>query len=116
MSPRNLQAKPRRDSWKENGKKWIGIGKYNSADIIEVEPLLGEELLHPLEVVPLELDGGALHRAPARELPLEELGQVAEVDVAGIDPLDDRDLFPVPPPVDLHGDPLLFLCYLLTDA
>jgi hypothetical protein len=46
----------------------------------------------------------------------ESLALVAEVDVAGIDALDDRDLLPVPPLVDLHADPLLFLCYLLTDA
>jgi hypothetical protein len=93
-----------------------GRGGNLSGDVIQLVALLGQQVLDPFQVVPLEFDGGALDGAAAGELPLQEFGQFIQVDINGIEAIDDGDLLPIPPSVDLDSDSLLFLGNFFTDA
>ena len=54
--------------------------------------------------------------APAGEFSFHVFGKVLRVDIGRIKPFDNRNLFSVTAFVHFDIDPLLFFCYLLTDA
>lgn len=76
----------------------------------------GEQLLDAIAVVALQLDGIALDGPATGKFSFEMLGEVFKINIRWIKPVDNGNLFPVPALVDFDIDPLLFLCYLLTDT
>ena len=87
-----------------------------SGDIFRAVSFQGEELLDTVTVVALQLDRVSLDRPPAGKFSLHKFRKVFKVNVRGIEAFNHGNLFPVPAFVDFDIDPLLFLCYLLTDT
>ena len=87
-----------------------------SGDIFRAVPFQGEELLDTVAVVALQLDRVPLDRSAAGKFSLHEFRKVFKVNVRGVEAFDYGDFFSVPALVDFDIDPLLFLCYLLTDT
>lgn len=87
-----------------------------SGNVIHAEAFDGQQLLDAVAMVPLQFYGVSLYRSPAGEFSFHEFRQVFEVNVGWVEPFNHGDLFSVTAFIDLDIDPLLFLCYLLTDT
>ena len=85
-------------------------------DIFNAVSPEGEQLLDTIAVVALQLDGITLHGSAAGKFSFEMLGEIFKINIRWIKSVDYGNLFPVSALVDFDIDPLLFLCYLLTDT
>lgn len=87
-----------------------------SGDIIDAVPFHGQQILDPVPVIALQLDGISFDSSTACKLSFHEFREIFKVDISRIEALDHRYFLTVAAFVDLDIDPLLFFCYLLTDT
>ena len=76
----------------------------------------GEELFYAVTVITLKFNRISFHGSTTGEFSFHKLGKFFEINISRVESFDDGHFFPVPAFVHFHIDPLLFLCYLLTDT
>jgi hypothetical protein len=90
--------------------------KKRSGNIFRAVTLERQQLLDAVAVVSLQFNGIALNRAATGKFSFHIFRKIFKIDISWIKSLDNGHFFPVPAFVHFDIDPLLFLCYLLTDT